>query len=152
MVQTKNSRGYHYEEQAMYLMVTFTRHAARVEKWIFRVKDILLDNSPVKCVGLDYEYTTSLKNVKQKYLPAEEQQRAPILQLSATYENLVFQISKADGVLDPISEFLRAKEINLCGAAINNDVRMLQWYGIEVVNTRDLQAVIGNPMTNLIGS
>ena len=132
----------------MYFTVTFTRPAARVEKWIRCVKEMFLVNAPVKCVGLDCEYTTAPKNVKQKYLPAEKRRRAAVLQLSVSYENLVFQISKADGVPDLLREFLREKEIIFCGATINNNVRTLQCYGIVIPNARDLQSVIRNP-TNI---
>ena len=73
MARTENSRLYHYDEQDMYFTVTFTRHAASVEKWIRRVKEMFLDNAPVKCVGLDCEYTTAPKKVNEKSLPPEEQ-------------------------------------------------------------------------------
>jgi hypothetical protein len=64
------------------------------------------------CVGLDYEYTDAVRNVKQKNLPPEKKQRAAVLQLSVASETLVFQICQADAVPKLLREFL------------NNDVIM----------------------------
>jgi hypothetical protein len=58
------------------------------------------------CVGLDYEYTDAVKNVKQKNLPPEKKQHAAVLQLSVALEILVFQICQAGAVPELIREFL----------------------------------------------
>jgi hypothetical protein len=54
-------------------------HASRVEKWIHAVKRRFLDAAPIKCVGLDCEFTTH-----------EVIQRAIVLQLSVASEVLIF--------------------------------------------------------------
>jgi hypothetical protein len=61
------------------------------------------------CVGLDYEYTDAVRNVKQKNLPPEKKQRAAVLQLSVASETLVFQICQADAVPELLREFLRQR-------------------------------------------
>jgi hypothetical protein len=65
----------------MNFTITETLRASRVEKWIRAVKQRFLDVAPIKCVGLDCEFTTH-----------EVNQRAAILQLSVASEVLIFQI------------------------------------------------------------
>ena len=68
-------------------------------------------------------------------------------------EILVFQICWADKVPQLLKDFLRDKTIRFYGAAINNDVRMLKHYGIDIPSVFDLQQlVISNPTNNPIPS
>jgi hypothetical protein len=59
----------------MNFTVTETLRASRVEKWICAVKQRFLDAAPIKCVGLDCEFTTPHDKLNQ---------RAAVLQLSVT--------------------------------------------------------------------
>ena len=118
------SREYRYYDQEMTFYVTFTLRSARVEKWIRLVKEKYLDAAPIKCVGLDCEYTTA-KSGSQKDLPPEERQRAAVLQLCVASKVLVFQIVHADAVPEALREFLGDASINFSGTAIHNDVKML---------------------------
>jgi hypothetical protein len=59
--------------------------------------------------GLDVEYTNAVPNVKQRNLPLEQRQRVAILQLSVSYETLVFQIVHADAVPWPSKIFWEMK-------------------------------------------
>jgi hypothetical protein len=52
-----------------------------VEWWIYRIQREFLDRAPAvnaKCVGLDYEYTDAVKNVKQRNLPPVKKKRADL--------------------------------------------------------------------------
>jgi hypothetical protein len=95
-----------------------------MERWIRRMQweflDRALENSI--CVGLDYEYTNTVKNVKHKNLPSEKKQRATILQLSVASETLVFQICHGDAVPELLREFLNNYEIMFQGTTIQHDV------------------------------
>jgi ribonuclease D len=51
-----------------------------------------------------------------------------------------------------LKDFLRDPTIRFCGAAIGNDVRMLQSYGIEIPLVYDLQIIMPNPSKNSIPS
>jgi hypothetical protein len=44
----------------MNFTITETLRASRVEKWICAVKKRFLDAAPIKCVGFDCEFDTSL--------------------------------------------------------------------------------------------
>jgi hypothetical protein len=101
-----------------------------VEKWIRAIKQQLLDAAPIKCVGLDCEFTNPRKG--------RQNQRATVLQLSVASEILVFQICRANEVPQLLKEFLKDNTIRFCGAAIHNDVRMLRYYGIEILSVFDL--------------
>jgi hypothetical protein len=90
------------------------------------------------CIVLDCEYTDAVKNVKQKNLPPEKKQRAAVLQLSMVLETLVFQICHADAVLELLREFLNNDAIMFCGAAIQHDVQMLEYYGITIPGVHEL--------------
>jgi hypothetical protein len=82
------SRLYYVVIEEMNFTITETLRASRVEKWIRTVKRRFLDAAPIKCVGLDYEFTTH-----------EVPQRAAVLQLSVASEILIFQIRWANRVL-----------------------------------------------------
>ena len=58
--------------------------------------------------------------------------------MSVVYERLVYQIYQADAVPKLLRQFLRDKEILFCGAAINNDARMLAYYGLDIACMCDL--------------
>jgi hypothetical protein len=73
------SRIYYVVIKEMNFTITETLRASRVEKWIRMVKRRFLDDAPVKCVGLDCEFTTHV-----------HPQRAAVLQLSVESEILVF--------------------------------------------------------------
>jgi hypothetical protein len=53
-------------------------------------------------------------------------------------EILVFQICRADHVPQLLKDFLKDPTIRFCGVAIDNDVRMLESYGIEIPSVYDL--------------
>jgi ribonuclease D len=120
--------------EEMNFAITETLRASRVEKWIGMVKRRFLDNAPVKCVGLDCEFTTHARP-----------QRAAVLQLSVESEVLIFQLCKANAVPQLLKDFLKDTTIKFVGAAINNDLRMLSPYGIVIPSAYDLQQVVPNP-------
>jgi ribonuclease D len=111
-----------------------------VEKWIRAVKQQFLDAAPIKCVGLDCEFTNPREG--------RHNQRAAVLQLSVASEVLVFQICWANRVPQLLKEFLKDTTIRFCGAAIANDVRMLRSYEIEILSVYDLQKIVPNPTKN----
>ena len=115
------SRVYYFTAQEMDFKVTVTLRASRVEKWIRADKSRFLDAAPIKCVGLDCEFTDHRNGSK-------DNQCAAVLQLSVASENLVFQILWADKVPQLLKDFLRDKTIRFYDAAINNDVRMLKHF------------------------
>jgi ribonuclease D len=112
-----------------------------VEKWIRAIKRWFLDATPIKCVGLDCEFTTH-----------EVPQRAAVLQLSVASEILIFQICHANRVPQLLKEFLKDTTIKFCGAAIANDLRMLRTYEIIIPSAYDLQKIIPNPTNKLTPS
>ena len=69
-----------YTHHGMDFKVTVTIRARSVEKWIRDVKP-RLDAAPMKCVGLDYEFTDPRHGGRQN-------QRAAVFQLSVASENL----------------------------------------------------------------
>jgi hypothetical protein len=75
------SRLYYIIVEDMNFTVTETLLASRVEKWIRAVKQRFLDAAPIKCVGLDCEFTSPREDRRN--------QRAPVLQLSVASEVLV---------------------------------------------------------------
>jgi hypothetical protein len=98
-----------------------TLHVSMVEMWLHAVKQWFLDAAPIKCAGLECEFTTPRDRLHQ---------RAAVLELSVASEVLVFQICRADHVLQLLRDFLGDPTIGFYGAAIGNDVRMGQSYGI----------------------
>jgi hypothetical protein len=68
----------------MHFKVTETLRASRAVKWIRAIKKQFLDAAPIKCVGLDCEFTNPREG--------RQNQRAAVLQLSVASEILVFQI------------------------------------------------------------
>jgi hypothetical protein len=76
------SRVYHITAEGMHFTVTETFHASRVEMWIRAVKQWFLDAAPIKCVGLDCEFTSPREG--------RSNQCAAVLQLSVASEVLVF--------------------------------------------------------------
>jgi hypothetical protein len=89
-----------------------------------------------------------MKNVRQKNLPQEKRQHAAILQLRVASERLVFHICHADVVSELLMEFLNNDAIMFWGATIHRDVQILEYYGITIPRTRDLQREIPNPTFN----
>jgi hypothetical protein len=79
MASLPMSRLYYFIEQGMHFKVTVTLRAARMEWWIRRMQWEFLDRDPVnsKCVGLDYEYTNAMKNMKKRNLPHWRRCNAP---------------------------------------------------------------------------
>ncbi|XP_051211990.1 uncharacterized protein [Lolium perenne] len=126
---TPLTRVYHLMAEGMSFKVTVALRARRVEKWIKCVKRDYLDNTPIKCVGLDCDFTN----------PREGNQRAAVLQLSVASENLVFQICRADEVPQVLKESLQDGSIRFCGATIDKDLEMLSPYGIHITSVYDLQ-------------
>jgi chorismate-pyruvate lyase len=108
--------------EGMHFTITKTLRASMVEMWIRIIKQRFLDSAPIKCVGLDCEFTSPREGRRN--------QRAVILQLSVASEVLVFQICQADHVPQVLKEFLKDPTIRFCSAAIDNDVHMLGSYGI----------------------
>jgi hypothetical protein len=114
----------------MEFTITETLRASMVEMWLHAVKQWFLDAAPIKCVGLDCEFTSPREGRRH--------QRVAVLQLSVASEVLVFQICWADHVSQLLKDFLKDPTIRFCDAAIGNDVRMLQSYGIEITSLYDL--------------
>jgi hypothetical protein len=133
---------YYFTVEEMNFTITETLRASRVEKGIRAVKQRFLDAAPIKCVGLDCEFTS----------PHEDRQRAAVLQLSVASEVLIFQICWANRVPQLLKEFLKDTTIKFCGVAIANDVRMLSSYGIEIPSAYDLQKIVPNPTNKLTPS
>jgi hypothetical protein len=75
-MELPRSRLYYFTVEEMNFTVTETLRASRVEKWIRAVKQRFLDAAPIKCVGLDCEFTS----------PHEDRQRAAVRQLSVASE------------------------------------------------------------------
>jgi hypothetical protein len=67
-------------------------------------------------------------------------------------EVLLFQLCRADHVPQLLRDFFGDPTIKFCGAAIGNDVRMLQPYGIQISSVHDLQVIIPNPTMKPIRS
>jgi ribonuclease D len=135
---------YHLTAEGWHFKVTITLHASRVEKWIRAIKKQFLDAAPIKCLGLDYEFTDPHEG--------RQNQRAAVLQLSVAPEILVFHICWANEVSQLLKEFLQDNTIRFCGMAIHNDVQMLRYYGIEIPSVFDLLQIIPNPTNNPIPS
>jgi hypothetical protein len=135
---------YNLTAEGMHFTITETLRASRVEKWIRAIKQQFLDAAPIKCVGLDCEFTNPREGRKN--------QRAAVLQLSVASEVLFFQICRANCVPRLLKEFLKDTTIRFCGAAIHNHVRMLRYYRIEIPSVYDLQKIIPNPTNNPIPS
>jgi hypothetical protein len=108
---------YYVVIKEMNFTITETLCASRVEKLIHAVKQRFLDATPIKCVGLDCEFTTH-----------EVPQRPAVLQLSVASEILIFQICKANGMPQLLKDFLMDTTIKFCGGAIANDLCMLRSY------------------------
>jgi hypothetical protein len=108
MAAVPRSRLYYFVEKGMRFRMTVTLRALCVESWIRRVHQEFVDRASEdsKCVGLAYEYTDAVKNVRQKNFPPEKRQHAAVLQLSIASETLVFQICLADVVPELLREFL----------------------------------------------
>jgi hypothetical protein len=134
---------YYITVEEMNFTVTETLRASRVEKWIRAVKQRFLDAAPIKCVGLDYEFTSPRDKLNQ---------RAAVLQLSVASEVLIFPICWANHVPQLLKEFFKDTTIKFCSAAIANDVRMLRTYGIEIPSAYDLQKIVLNPTNKLTPS
>jgi hypothetical protein len=75
-MELPRSRLYYFTIKEMNFTVMETLRASRVEKWICAVKQRFLDAAPIKCVGLDCEFTS----------PHKDRQRATVLQLSVASE------------------------------------------------------------------
>jgi ribonuclease D len=129
--------------EGMEFTITETLRASMVEMWLHAVKQRLLDVALIKCVGLDCKFTTPRDTLHQ---------RAAVLQLSVASEVLVFQICWADHVPQLLRDFLEDSTIRFCGAAIGNDVRMLQSYEIQIPSVYDLQVIMPNPTKKPISS
>jgi ribonuclease D len=137
------TRVHNITAEGMEFTITETLRASMVEMWLHAVKQRFLDAAPIKCVGLDCEFTTPRDRIHQ---------RAAVLQLSVASEVLVFQICRADHVLQLLRDFLGDPTITFYGVAISNDVRMLQSYGIQIPLVYDLQVIMPNPTKKPIPS
>jgi hypothetical protein len=120
----------------MEFTITETLRASMVEMWLHTVKHRFLDAAPIKCVGLDCKFTTPRDRLHQ---------RDAVLQLSVASKVLVFQICRADHVPQLLRDFLGDPTIRFCGAAIGNDMRIQQSYGIQIPSVYDLQVIMSNP-------
>jgi hypothetical protein len=110
------TRVHNITTEGMEFTIMETLRASMVEMWLHAVKQRFLDAEPIKCVGLDCEFTTPRDKLHQC---------AAVLQLSVASEVLVFQICWADHVPQLLRDFLGDPTIRFCGVAIGNDVRML---------------------------
>jgi ribonuclease D len=131
------SRVHNITAEGMEFTITETLRASMVEMWLHAVKQRFLDAAPIKCVGMDCEFSSPRKGRLHR--------RAAVLQLSVASEVLVFQICRANHVPQLLRDFLSDPTIRFGGAAIGNNMRMLQSYGIEIPSVYDLQMIIPNP-------
>jgi ribonuclease D len=138
------SRVHNITVEGMEFTIMETLRASMVEMWICAVKQRFLDAAPIKCVGLDCEFTSPHQGRRH--------QCATVLQLSVTSEVLVFQICRADHLPQLLKDFLKDPTIRFCSAAIDNDVRMLESYGIEIPSVYDLQRIMLNTTKNPVPS
>jgi hypothetical protein len=104
MAELPRSQLYYITVEEINFTITETLRASRVEKWIRAVKQRFLDAAPIKCVGLDCEFTTPRDKVYQ---------HAAVLQLSVASEVLIFQICWANRVPQLLKEFLKDTTIKL---------------------------------------
>jgi ribonuclease D len=137
------TRVHNITAEGMEFTITETLCVLMVEMWLHAVKQRFLDAAPIKCVGLDCEFTTPRNKLHQ---------RAAVLQLSVASEVLVFQICRTDHVPQLLRDFLGDPTIRFCGAAIGNDVRMLQSYRIQIPSVYDIQVIMPNPTKKPIAS
>jgi hypothetical protein len=138
------SRVHNITTEGMKFTITETLRASMVDMWLHVVKQWFLDAASIKCMGLDCEFTSPREGRRH--------QRAAVLQFSVVSKVLVFQICRADHVPQLLKDFLKDPTIRFCGAAIGNDVRMLESYGIEIPSVYDLQRIMPNPTKNPIPS
>ena len=126
--------------------VTVANEPGVVEEW---VKSVLnsLQTVEMKIVGLDTEFTDQVHGVKQKDLPLEMQRRAAVLQLCVADDCLVYHIMHSPRIPDELKKFLAREDIFFCGAAIGQDVKMLEPYGLHIKKPIDLQERIDIPIT-----
>jgi hypothetical protein len=89
-VMLPQSRVHNITAEGMEFTITETLRASMVEMWLHAVKQWFLDAAPIKCVGLDCEFTSPREGRRH--------QRAAVLQISVASEVLVFQICRADHV------------------------------------------------------
>jgi hypothetical protein len=73
----------------MEFKVTFIQHATRVEMWIYQVKEKFLKSTPVRRVGVDWEFTDTPRNAKKNKLPYEKRQCTAVLKICVAYKCLV---------------------------------------------------------------
>jgi hypothetical protein len=97
---------YYITIEEMNFTITETLRASRVEKWIRAVEQRFLDAAPIKCVGLDCEFTIPHDKVNQC---------AAVLQLSVASEVLIFQICWTNRVSQLLKKFLKDTTIKFCG-------------------------------------
>ena len=126
--------------------VTVANEPGVVEEW---VKSLLksLQTVEKKIVGLDCEFTDQVDGVKQKDLPLEMQRRAAVLQLCVADDCLVYHIMHSPRIPDELKKFLAREDIFFCGAAIGQDVKMLEPYSLHIKKPIDLQELIDIPIT-----
>ncbi|KAM3215300.1 hypothetical protein ACQJBY_067343 [Aegilops geniculata] len=133
---------YRFDQLAGFkVTVTVANDPGAVEEWVKSVSNSL-QTVEMKIVGLDCEFTDQVHGVKQKDLPPEMQQRAAVLQLCSADDCLVYHIMHSPRIPDELNKFLAREDIFFCGAAIGNDVKTLQPYGLHIKNPIDLQARI----------
>jgi hypothetical protein len=75
MASVSRSRLFYFVEQGMDFKVTVILRTTTVERWIRHVQREFLDDASEnsKCISLGYEYTDTMKNVKQRRsLPSEK--------------------------------------------------------------------------------
>jgi hypothetical protein len=115
---TPQSRVHNITAEGMEFTITETLCASMVEMWLCAINQRFLDAAPIKCVGLDCEFTSPREGRRH--------QCATVLQLLVASKVLVFQICRANHVPQLLKDFLKDPTIRFCGAAIGNDVCMLE--------------------------
>jgi hypothetical protein len=78
-----------FDEQGMEFKVTLIQHATRVEMWIHQVKEKFLKSTPVRRVGVDWEFTDAPRNVKKKKLTYEKRQHTTFIKICVAYKCLI---------------------------------------------------------------
>ncbi|XP_037467502.1 Werner Syndrome-like exonuclease [Triticum dicoccoides] len=142
------SAAIHHSDQIVgfKVTVTFANEPGVIEEWVKIVLNSL-QTVEMKIVGLDTEFTDQVHGVKQKDLPPKMERRAAVLQLCFADDCLVYHIVHSPRIPEELNKFLAREDIFFCGAAIGNDVKVLEPYGLHVKNAIDLQTRIHIPKT-----
>ena len=86
---------------------------------------------------LDVEYTTVVG--REKDLKDEERKKPAVIQVCVHDLCLVYHICHADVECEEFKKFLKGERVKFVTVDFTNDIRVLEWIGLIVGNTFDLQ-------------